>query len=255
MSYHQSDQYEQREIPPTTSFVVGPKRVKPVLVWVILAVTVVFYIIQVLFEQTAGFDIPFLFLGKINEAILAGQFWRLITPVFLHGGILHLLSNMYGLYILGRNNETVNGHIRFGILYFLGAFGGNVLSFVLGEYNSLGASTAIFGLLAAEAVFIWQNRSFFGNRAGASLRSIVMVLLINLMIGFSSGGVIDNWGHLGGLIAGFFFSYLAGARWKIVPNESGYPALTDKRETKDVVMAMLLVFVAFAAIAAIPFLR
>jgi|LSQX01.3.fsa_nt_gb rhomboid protease GluP len=234
--------------------VMAPKRVKPVLTYVLIAVTVLFYFGQLVIEQTTGVDLLFVFLGKINPAILEGQLWRLITPVFLHGSVFHLLANMYALYILGRSNETVNGHLRFGLLYFLAAFGGNVLSFVLGKYNSLGASTATFGLLAAEGVFIWQNKSFFANKGKSSLMNVAMILAVNLMIGLNSGGMIDNWGHLGGLIAGFFFSFLSGVRWEI-RRVNGLPAFGDLRGIKEVLMAALLVFVAFAAIAAIPFLR
>jgi len=242
-----------QNIPPQMR-ILAPKRVKPILTWVLIAVTVLFYFGQVVVEQTTGVDLLFVFLGKINPAIMDGQLWRLITPVFLHGGVMHLLANMYALYILGRSNEMVNGHLRFGMLYFLAAFGGNVLSFVLGKYNSLGASTATFGLLAAEAVFIWQNKSFFANQGRKNLINIAMILVLNLMIGLSSGGVIDNWGHLGGLIAGFFFSYLSGVRWEI-RRVDGLPAFGDLRKNKEVIMAGLLVFVAFSAIAAIPFLR
>lgn len=148
----------------------------------------------------------------------------------------------------------LNGHLRFALLYFLGAFGGNVLSFVLGKHPSLGASTAVFGLLISEAIFIWQNKAFFGKQAGRSLLNIAMILGLNLVIGLSSGGVIDNWGHLGGLIAGLFFTFLAGVVWKI-ERVDGFPAFVDKRSNRDIVMATLLVFVAFAAIAAIPFMR
>jgi len=254
MSEFQSNQEGYTAAPGPVPIMRGPKRTKPILVWVLIAVTVLFYGAQMLSKQLLGFDMLFLLLGKINEQILRGQVWRLITPVFLHGSIMHLLANMYSLYILGRNNEMLNGHLRFALLYFLSAFGGNVLSFVLGKYPSLGASTAIFGLLISEAIFIWQNKAFFGKQAGRSLLNIAMILGLNLMIGLSSGGVIDNWGHLGGLIAGFFFTFLAGVVWKI-ERVDGFPAFVDKRSKRDIVMATLLVFVAFAAIAAIPFLR
>lgn len=84
--------------------------------------------------------------------------------------------------------------------------------------------------------------------------NVAMILAVNLMIGLNSGGMIDNWGHLGGLIAGFFFSFLSGVRWEI-RRVNGLPAFGDLRGIKEVYMAALLVFVAFAAIAAIPFLR
>ena len=256
MSDFQSNQ-EQPEnqaapTPPSPQALKGPKRDKPILTYVLIAVTALFYLAQVVVKQIYGFDLLFYLLGKVNEAILLGQVWRLITPAFLHASPLHLLANMYALYMLGRSNETINGHLRFGLLYLVSAFGGNVLSFVLGKYNSLGASTAIFGLLTAEAVFIWQNREFFANRGRSNLTNIAMILAVNLMIGLSAGTVIDNWGHLGGAIAGLFFAFLAGTRWS-VERVNGVPTFIDQRKTKDAWLAFGLVFLAFAVIAAIPF--
>ncbi len=245
---------QQPDVPSSaSSFLRTPKRHKVILTYVLIAVTVLFYIAQVVVERLVGFDLLFLYFGKLNEAIRSGQVWRLITPVFLHASPLHLLANMYALSILGRSNETINGHLRFSLLYLISAFGGNVLSFVLGNYPSLGASTATFGLLAAEAVFIWQNREFFPNRGTRNLTNIVMILVLNLVIGLSAGTVIDNWGHLGGLVAGLFFAFLAGTRWKI-ERVDGFPAFVDQRTSKDAWMALALVFVAFVAIAAMPFL-
>jgi len=256
MSDFQSNpEQPENQVPPTSSipqYLRGPKRVKPIITYVLIGVTVLFYLAQVVVEQVYGFDLLFFLLGKVNEAILLGQFWRLITPAFLHASPLHLLANMYALYILGRSNETINGHLRFGLLYLISAFGGNVLSFVLGKYNSLGASTATFGLLVAEAVFIWQYREFFANRGRNNLVNIAMILAVNLMIGLSAGTMIDNWGHLGGAIAGLFFAFLAGTRWSI-QRVNGVPAFVDQRTTKDAWLAFGLVFLTFAVIAAIPF--
>jgi rhomboid protease GluP len=77
----------------------------------------------------------------------------------------------------------------------------------------LGSSTAIFGLLAAEGVFIFQHRELFGNRSQVALRQIIQVAVINFLIGLSPG--IDNWGHLGGLIGGAIFSWFAGPLFKL----------------------------------------
>lgn len=239
--------------PPVPQQLRGPKFVQPILTYVLIGLTVLFYIAQIVVEQIFGFDLLFFFLGKVNQAILLGQIWRLITPALLHGSALHLLANMYALYILGRSNENLNGHLRFGLLYLISAFGGNVLSFVLGKYNSLGASTATFGLLTAEAVFIWQNRAFFANRGRNNLINIAMIFVVNLMIGLSAGTMIDNWGHLGGAIAGLFFAFQAGTRWS-VERVNGVPAFVDQRKSKDAWLAFGLVFLAFAAIAAIPFI-
>lgn len=226
----------------------GPKQHKPVLTYVLMVFTVLIYFFQTLTKNQYGLDLLFVYFGKINNLILGGQLWRLITPVFLHGSMLHLLMNMYALYILGRSIETINGSYRFGMLYFIGAFGGNVLSFVLSKNPSLGASTAIFGLLAAEAIFIWQNRDFFPNKGRNNLMNIGSILALNLVIGLTSGS-IDNWGHIGGLIAGAFFAFLAGTRWSL-DREKGF---VDQRTWKDAVSAFVLIFIAFSAIAAIPF--
>lgn len=113
------------------------------------------------------------------------------------------MFNMYALSMLGRQIEPFYGRGRFLMLYVLSAFGGNVLSFALSRFNSLGASTAIFGLLAAEGVFIWQNRGVFGKQSQGILMNLAFVLVLNLFIGISPGSNTDNWGHLGGLLAGF----------------------------------------------------
>src|SRR5690606_16808613 len=145
-------------------------------------------------------------------------------------------------------NETINGHLRFGLLYLISAFGGNVLSLVLGKYNSLGASTATFGLLVAEAVFIWQDREFFANRGRNNLVNIAMILAVNLMIGASAGTVDDSWGQLGGAIAGSFFAFLARTGWAF-KRVNGVPEFVDQRLTKDAWLAFGLVVLTCAVVA------
>ena len=225
----------------------------PVVTYAIMALTVVFYIIQQVLERMYGFDLLFAMLGKINTLILAGQFWRLFTPALLHSSLIHLMFNMYALSILGRQIEPFYGKGRFLLLYLIGAFGGNVLSFVLSGFNSLGASTAIFGLLAAEGVFIWQNRQVFGKQSQGILMNLAFVLVLNLFIGISPGSNTDNWGHLGGLLAGFFFAFMAGPLLEVRRQDAGM-RLADSRTKQQVGLAAVMVLVAFVVISAIPFL-
>lgn len=225
----------------------------PLVTYSLMALTVVFYIVQQVLQRGYGFDLLFAFLGKINVAILAGEFWRLLTPALLHSSLIHLMFNMYALSILGRQIEPFYGKWRFLLLYLIGAFGGNVLSFVLSRFNSLGASTAIFGLLAAEAVFIWQNRKVFGRQSQSILMNLAFVLVLNLFIGIAPGSNTDNWGHLGGLLAGFFFAYMAGPLLEFSRQEMGV-RLSDSRTKQQVWLAAVIVLAAFAIIAAIPFL-
>ncbi|NMC52274.1 MAG: rhomboid family intramembrane serine protease [Chloroflexi bacterium] len=185
---------------------------KPLVTYVILVVTILVYLAQVATEFLLGGDLP-AFLGmKINAYIQAGQLWRLITPVLLHGSLLHIGFNMYALYNIGRGLEQYYGSARFLLLYLIAGFAGNTASFIFSNANSLGASTAIFGIVAAEGVFIYHNRSLFGRNAGRMLSQIGMVVLVNLMLGLSPG--IDNWGHLGGLLGGLAFAWFAGPRFQ-----------------------------------------
>ena len=183
---------------------------------------------------------------KVNELILAGQYWRLLTPMFLHGSILHLGFNMYALYIFGPGLERYYGHGRFILLFVLSGFAGNVFSFTFSASNSLGSSTAIFGLLAAEGVFLYLNQKVFGGVARRALNNIIMIAVVNLIIGLSPG--IDNWGHMGGLVGGAIFAFLGGPILQvkgITPNFH----IVDTRETSDVVRAALVDIFLFGALA------
>ena len=155
-----------------------------------------------------GTDIPAAWGVKANNLIMQGQVWRLFTPIFLHGSILHIGFNMYALFYIGPTLERFYGRQRFLALFLLSGFAGNVISFMFSPYPSLGSSTAIFGLLGAEGVLIYQNREIFGNVARRALSQVVIIAAVNLIIGLTPG--IDNWGHIGGLIGGTLFAWFGG---------------------------------------------
>ncbi len=223
---------------------------QPYATYVLLGVTVLVYLLQMASEYLVGDDLPALFGMKINQAILAGQYWRLITPMFLHGSILHIVFNMYALYAFGPTLERYFGRFRFLGLYFLSGFAGNIASFVFSPAASLGSSTAIFGLLAAEGIFLYQNRKLFRGVAQRALGQVVTIAAVNLLIGLSPG--IDNWGHVGGLLGGALFTWLAGP---LLAVEGLYPdlSLADRREPAAIWQAaagvgLLLILLAAGAI-------
>jgi rhomboid protease GluP len=270
--YPQDSQYPQPPRPQTVQ--VAVPSVKPYLTYAILGVTVFVYLLQLaslylIPASTAESilntfrisvsgggqtDVVALLGEKINQLIRVGQVWRLITPVFLHNselpyGLLHIGFNMYALYLYGRGLEARFGHVRFGLLYFLSAYAGNVLSFLMTTSPSLGASTAVFGLFAAEAIFILQNRPLLGNRAGRAIMNILYLVAINLFIGFSTSGT-DNFGHLGGILGGVLFTWFGGPRWKL---EGFSPSvrLVDEREGHGALagtVAVLLFFIPLTAL-------
>ena len=237
--------------PPPPAPVITENLANPIVTYTLIAVTVVIYLLQVGTETFLGTDIPALLGMKINDAIMAGQYWRFITPMLLHGSILHIGFNMYALVVIGTGLERRFGHGRFLLLYLLGAIGGNVFSFMLSPSDSLGASTAIFGLLGAEMVFFYQNRELFGKGARRALQNVITVAAINLVIGLSPG--IDNWGHLGGLMAGLIFCWFAGPKLHL---EGGYPNLSvvDERGPQDQVLGACLVILLFGFLAGMKLL-
>lgn len=227
--------------------------ITPMVTYILLGVTVLVYVLQVGSESLVGFDVPAVLGLKVNELIIEGQIWRLVTPVFLHGSILHLGFNMYALYVLGPGLERFYGHWRFVGLYFLSGFAGNVMSFLFSPAPALGASSAIFGLLGAQGVFLYQNKGMYGRPAQRALTNLVVIAVINLIIGLQPG--IDNWGHIGGLIAGTLYAWFAGP---VLVLKGIYPNMTlvDERPSGDVVRTIISVGLLFGALAVVTiFLR
>jgi len=226
-----------REIKPFT---------QPTVSYALIAINVLIFLAQVASQSLLGYDVLAALGSKVNDAIIHGQWWRLLTPMFLHGSILHIGFNMYALYVLGPNLERFYGARRYLLLYLLSGFSGNVFSFVFSTHPSLGSSTAIFGLLGAYGVFIYHNRALFGKTARSTLTNIVFVAVINFIIGLSPG--IDNWGHLGGIIGGTAFSLMAGPvvlRLGLPPHVRIFDkrAVNDVVRTASIILAVLIVIV------------
>ena len=148
------------------------------------------------------YSIADLFGQKNNELIRAGQFWRFLTPVFLHGSPVHLLTNALSIYWLGTQIERIYGGRRYLIIYVLAGIAGNLVSFMRSPHPSLGASGAIFGLVGAGLIFPLRFRSLIRKQArDAILSQLLLITAINIGLGFSLPSV-DNWAHMGGLAGG-----------------------------------------------------
>jgi membrane associated rhomboid family serine protease len=140
---------------------------------------------------------------KANSAIAQGQWWRFVTPVFIHIGWLHIIFNSYALWIVGPQVEKLYGSARFVILYVITGVAGVLGSYLFHPFSiSAGASGAIFGLFGVLLVFGIRYREsippFFKRAVGTG---VLPVIFINLFIGFTIPG-IDNSAHIGGLLAG-----------------------------------------------------
>ncbi|MFZ1767730.1 MAG: rhomboid family intramembrane serine protease [Caldilinea sp.] len=196
-------------------------------------------------------DVLILMGAKVNPLIAQGEVWRLFTAIFLHGGVLHLLFNLYALYALGPLLEGYTGHIRFLTIFLVSGLYGSLLSYALSGPISVGASGAIFGLLGGITVFFLKYRDNFGVQGRAILQNMIVVLVLNLVIGFSSG-FIDNWGHIGGLIGGALVTVGIMPRYRqpaIVRLGSQPLEIADRRQMEVIWVIFCLILLAIGVYA------
>ncbi len=185
--------------------------------FILIGITLAVFLLQILSEALLGADLVLLLGAKSNPAIKAGQWWRFISPVFVHAGLLHFGVNMYSLYIIGPAVERFYTSRRFLMVYLLSGVGGVIMSFALSESLSVGASGAIFGLVGALGGFFFQHRKQLN--VSHQLRHLATVTLMNLTLGLMPG--IDNWGHIGGLVSGLALSWWLGPRLELVRDLDG----------------------------------
>ena len=220
-------------VPPTYQLRLPLGRARAV--WVLLALNIAIFVIPTLLQfvgvrvNGAPINDYLLFLGaKDNQGIsVRGEYYRFLTSMFLHGGLLHIAFNAWALYALGPEAERIYGTARFLTIYFIAGFAGGVASYAISPYPAVGASGAIFGLIGTLAVFYYTSRKLLGDTARQQLGSLITVIMINLFIGFSSGGLIDNYAHLGGLAGGAIAGWLLAPRFAI--DERLYPPQVVRR--------------------------
>lgn len=176
----------------------------------LIVINVAVFLITTMFGDTED-SMFMLEHGAMFEPLITQEheYYRIITSMFLHFGIEHLLNNMVMLGALGWNLELEIGKLRYFIIYMISGIAGNVLSLYIGvsssEYAvSAGASGAIFGLMGALFYVAIRNRGRLGRISG---KGMFIMIALSLYFGITSGGV-DNAAHIGGLICGFLLSVI-----------------------------------------------
>lgn len=176
---------------------------KPFLTYILVAINLImFLLLELVGSGSTDLSTLIKFGAKYNTAILEGDWWRFITPMFLHIGFLHLVMNTLALYYLGMSVERIYGSWRFLIIYFAAGITGGIASFAFTTQVSAGASGAIFGCFGALLYFGVAHPSLFIRSMGWN---VFVVLAINLAFGFLVP-MVDNSAHIGGLIGGFLAS-------------------------------------------------
>jgi rhomboid protease GluP len=208
----------------------------------ILLINTGLYVATVLYSQrhggAGGLDLDgrtlFDFGAKHREAILAGQWWRLITAGFLHGGLFHILMNSWVLFDLGAQVEETYSSPRMIVIYLVSTFTGFLASFYWSPALSIGASAGIFGFIGAMIALGVRDRSAIG----AAMRAFyVRWAIYGLLMGLLPFFATDNAAHIGGLAGGFVVAYIAGT--------PGYSRIIERLWQIAMVFALIITGVAF----------
>lgn len=211
----------------------------PIVTYIIMAICIIMFLLtEVIGDGSTNTYTLIKYGANLDVLVKEGEVYRLFTSMFLHIGIMHLICNMYSLYIIGREVESFFGKIKYIIIYILSGIFGSILSIAF-SHNivSAGASGAIFGLLGALLYFGIHYRTYLGE---AIKRSIIPIIIINLIIGLLFSG-IDLACHIGGLVGGILAAMMVG-----VP---------DKSSKKDIINGTILTIIYLIFIAYLAFWR
>ena len=209
--------------------VLSPKT--PYVTYALIFINVLIFMFMYIFGKDSEDIITLLKFGALNKQLVYyGEYYRLITSAFLHIGIMHLVFNMYSLYLLGKDIESYYGRVKYVIIYFISALVGSLISMIFMDNNAIsaGASGAIFGLMGSLLYFGYNYRTTINN---SITNQILPVIILNLIIGFTTKG-INNYAHIGGLLGGYIASIAVGVKYK-----------SSKGENVNGIISLILLFV------------
>ncbi|EEF29288.1 KOM, putative [Ricinus communis] len=190
----------------------------------------------------------------VDKVVDGHQAWRLLSCMWLHAGVFHILANMLSLVFIGIRLEQEFGFIRIGLVYVISGFGGSLLSALFIQSNiSVGASGALFGLLGGMLSELITNWTIYANKL-AALLTLVLIIIINLAVGILPH--VDNFAHIGGFFSGFLLGFVFLIRpqfgWvnqKACPPGYIAPPAKSKHKTYQYVLwvvSVILLIVGFA---------
>ena len=179
---------------------------RPLWTYVFLGIQTIVFIIMELFPRL---EIPY-YTGMYGPYLVHfNEWWRLVTPIFIHFGVMHFVMNSLILYFMGQQIEAIYGHWRFFLIYMFSGIMGNTASFAFNEANVLsgGASTSRFGLFGA--LFILGFHFKYNTAIQQLVRHFLLFIAMTFVFGLLDTSV-DVWGHVGGLVGGLVLGNILG---------------------------------------------
>ena len=212
---------------------------KPIITYSIIAINIIVFILMYILGNGSTDPYTLIKFGaNYRGSVINHEFYRLITCAFIHIGFMHLTLNTYSLYVIGVQLESYFGKLKYIIIYLFSAITASLISVIITDSISAGASGALFGLLGALLYFGYHYRVFLG---GVLKSQIIPLIIVNLAFGFMMSG-IDNAAHIGGLIGGFLIAMAVG-----VPNKSSKSDIINGIIMSIIYISFLL-FMAFKVV-------
>ncbi len=240
------------DVPPRAS--VSLPLAQPRVVYVLLGLIGFAFLVETMLGGSTRTSVLITLGAQVNLLVWQGEVWRLLTAMFLHIGLMHVLFNSWALYSLGREVEMFFGSFRFTVIYFYAGLFGGLAYYLLGPARtattvSAGASGAVFGIIGAELAFWLRNRAVFGMFGRQRLLNLGTLVAINLFLGFTVPG-INNLAHLGGLFSGFVLALALAPHYRVVWRWEAlvpWPELVDRSSAIVRLAAIFVALLAFSA--------
>ena len=214
---------------------------KPILTKLLIILISAMFIVEMFFTAHYGEKAIIILGAKWNEGITNGEYWRFFTCAFLHGGLMHLFLNLAGLYIFGRELESIYGSIKFLFICLLTSWGATLASYTFSSGVAIGASGIVFGIIGSLISFYFSQK---GKVTGADykFKSMYTLVIINLVLGFMMPR-IDNSAHIGGIVTGLLSGWLLSPKYETVKNEEMQKLMVieEKNISKFVIGVIFLV--------------
>jgi len=198
---YQTEQDEAGQVPPPAAVRQRP----PIPLYTVILI--VSYAAVTVVQFIVGLDRSILIAGFVKQAFIHDhQYWRILTGAAMHGGLLHIAMNSYAFYSFGKIFEMLTNRAHLANVFLLAAIGGGALSLILMPVGiSVGASGGIVGLIGYLVVYAFRRRDFISPEFRRSLLfNIGFILLYGILL----YNVIDNYGHIGGLITGAVYGFV-----------------------------------------------
>ncbi len=199
---------------------------RPYVTYALMAANVAALLFLEAFEGGSTDGQVLLFYGAMHGPNIAdGEYWRILSAMFLHAGFVHLAFNVFGLWVFGGMVEEALGRGRFALVYLLSGLIGGAVSYMLNPIAiAVGASGAVFGLMGALTAYFAVQRRVMGSAARQNLYVLLVLGGVNVVFGVLTPE-IDYWAHVGGFAAGFAMGLALSPAYRAVVPEAGGPAL------------------------------